>query len=211
MEEFTTKHPADARPDELTHGQRITRGLMPELAALQDQRKCVMCREPKTPEQIATWSEAGQREWNISGMCEPCFDKAFEEEADIPVLNGGTVAEYRTPEGLAADAASTTETYGNACYFCGGDVAGLGPNIILNHPGDSSTDETCCQACIDRVLGAMVKSALDNARESGYVFGANSAEDLAMDIARYDGDLDLVDAKDLLPHVRAWLEAPVEG
>jgi hypothetical protein len=79
MDEFTTKHPADATDDsQLTHGQRITRQLMPDRAALQDQRLCIQCRLPQ-PDQ-STWSEAGRREWKISGMCEPCFDRLFADE-----------------------------------------------------------------------------------------------------------------------------------
>ena len=35
---------------------------------------CVICEEP------ATWySEAGRREYRISGTCESCFDKMFGE------------------------------------------------------------------------------------------------------------------------------------
>lgn len=36
---------------------------------------CVKCRKPPT-----WYSEAGEREYHISGMCEPCFDELFKEE-----------------------------------------------------------------------------------------------------------------------------------
>lgn len=36
---------------------------------------CVECK------QIATWrTDAGRREYQISGLCEPCFDAMFGEE-----------------------------------------------------------------------------------------------------------------------------------
>jgi len=38
---------------------------------------CVICEEP------ATWySEAGRREYWLSGTCEPCFDRMFAEPED---------------------------------------------------------------------------------------------------------------------------------
>jgi hypothetical protein len=37
---------------------------------------CVLCRQPPT-----FYSEAGRREYQISGYCEPCFDKLFDEDA----------------------------------------------------------------------------------------------------------------------------------
>jgi hypothetical protein len=79
MEDFTTKHPADAAPEELTSGQRAARCFLPEMAELQNQRLCIHCRQPQSTEVRITWTQAGQREWNISGMCEPCFDRIFAE------------------------------------------------------------------------------------------------------------------------------------
>ena len=36
---------------------------------------CIMCKKPPTFQTLA-----GIREYNISGMCEPCFDSLFPEE-----------------------------------------------------------------------------------------------------------------------------------
>lgn len=36
---------------------------------------CVRCKKPPT-----FYSEAGQREYSNSGLCEPCFDHLFAEE-----------------------------------------------------------------------------------------------------------------------------------
>jgi len=38
---------------------------------------CVECKEPALPK---CYSEAGRREYRISGMCEKCFDAAFADE-----------------------------------------------------------------------------------------------------------------------------------
>lgn len=38
--------------------------------------KCIDCREPALPN---CYSAAGKKEFFISGMCEKCFDKLFEE------------------------------------------------------------------------------------------------------------------------------------
>ena len=40
---------------------------------------CVQCRQPALPK---CYSDAGRREYNISGMCEQCFDSLFEEKED---------------------------------------------------------------------------------------------------------------------------------
>jgi len=40
-----------------------------------DKGVCISCRKPPT---FST--EAGRREYPISGLCEPCFDAMFEEE-----------------------------------------------------------------------------------------------------------------------------------
>ena len=78
MEERPAIHPADAEDEsQLTYGQRLTRSLFPHFAARQDNRECMSCAQPMPPSVIATWSEAGQKEWNISGCCEPCFDRMF--------------------------------------------------------------------------------------------------------------------------------------
>jgi hypothetical protein len=209
MEEFTTKHPADARPDELTHGQRVTRALMPELAALQDQRKCVMCQQPKTAADIATWSAAGQREWNISGACEPCFDGAFPEEV-VPIFRATMeLALRRSTEALALEAASTDRSYGDCCYFGGGRLdwtATAGPIVFTLDHGTSTTDEVSCQACFDRVLGAMVKASLDSAEANGYDLRAWDPGDVAADLHEYDGELDQMPPSFMLPFVERWME-----
>lgn len=36
---------------------------------------CVNCKKPPT-----FYSDAGRREYDISGVCEPCFDEMFAEE-----------------------------------------------------------------------------------------------------------------------------------
>ena len=38
---------------------------------------CISCREPALPK---CYSEAGRREYSISGMCEKCFDEMFGED-----------------------------------------------------------------------------------------------------------------------------------
>lgn len=38
---------------------------------------CVNCGEPALPK---CYSDAGRREYRISGMCEPCFDKLTQED-----------------------------------------------------------------------------------------------------------------------------------
>lgn len=207
MDDFTTKHPADARPDELTHGQRITRQLMPEMAALQDQKLCIMCQKPKPPEEQATWSEAGRREWNISGMCEPCFDGAFAEPDEI-TFYFTYIQQYRTPEALAADAASTERTYGDHCYFGGGLLVRDASEVmfVLQHGENTSTDETTCKPCLDRVMTALVKESLDSAITNGYDIEDWGAEGIAEDMGSYDGTVDQLPVKFLVPYVEAWLE-----
>ena len=37
-------------------------------------RICIKCRKPPT-----FYSEAGKREYQITGLCEPCFDQIAEE------------------------------------------------------------------------------------------------------------------------------------
>lgn len=37
---------------------------------------CLQCKEPALPK---CYSEAGRKEYRISGLCEVCFDKIFEE------------------------------------------------------------------------------------------------------------------------------------
>lgn len=50
------------------------------MAEAQAQGICVSCKEPALPK---CYSEAGRREYRISGMCERCFDSAFaEDESD---------------------------------------------------------------------------------------------------------------------------------
>jgi hypothetical protein len=38
-------------------------------------RLCVVCKQPPT-----FTTEAGRREYDISGVCEPCFDAMFPED-----------------------------------------------------------------------------------------------------------------------------------
>lgn len=45
-------------------------------AEVKSQGLCLSCKEPALPK---CYSEAGRREYSISGMCEECFDKMFEE------------------------------------------------------------------------------------------------------------------------------------
>lgn len=41
---------------------------------------CINCKLPAGPR---CHTDAGRREYHISGMCEECFDKLFAEEDDI--------------------------------------------------------------------------------------------------------------------------------
>lgn len=211
-DDFTTKHPADAIEAELTAGQRITRNLFPEMAQRQDQRVCVRCQKLQPPEAQATWSEAGRREWNISGMCEPCFDEAFAEP-DIPTLTNTTELQLeRSAAALAADAASNERTYGDHCYFGGGRldfVAEPEPIMFtLNHPHTQkiTTDETSCRPCFDRVLRKMVRESLDSAEANGYDLRELDPSDIAADIATYDGSLDQMPPKLMEPFIAEWVE-----
>ena len=43
----------------------------------QEQGKCWVCEEDAKPK---IHTEAGEREFQISGTCEECFDRMFEEE-----------------------------------------------------------------------------------------------------------------------------------
>ena len=40
---------------------------------------CVQCKEPAISK---CYSEAGRREYRISGMCETCFDSLFDNDCD---------------------------------------------------------------------------------------------------------------------------------
>lgn len=42
-----------------------------------DKGNCISCKEPALPK---CYSEAGKREFYISGMCEVCFDAMWKEE-----------------------------------------------------------------------------------------------------------------------------------
>jgi hypothetical protein len=42
-----------------------------------DKGICLECKEPAIPK---CYSDAGRREYHISGLCEPCFDKITREE-----------------------------------------------------------------------------------------------------------------------------------
>ena len=43
----------------------------------QAKRLCVVCKQSPT-----FTTEAGRREYEISGVCEPCFDRMFAEEEE---------------------------------------------------------------------------------------------------------------------------------
>jgi len=45
-----------------------------------DLRKKVLCIDCKQPAMKNCYSEAGKREYLISGLCEKCFDRIFKEE-----------------------------------------------------------------------------------------------------------------------------------
>ena len=40
---------------------------------------CISCKEPALPN---CYSEAGRKEFFISGLCEKCFDAMFENQED---------------------------------------------------------------------------------------------------------------------------------
>ena len=62
--------------DDLKKNLAEEAGLMP-LQDAWDAGVCVQCREPALPK---CYSDAGRREYGISGMCEECFDNLFKEE-----------------------------------------------------------------------------------------------------------------------------------
>lgn len=43
----------------------------------QNTGNCIQCKEPAIPN---CYSEAGKKEFKISGLCEKCFDKLWGEE-----------------------------------------------------------------------------------------------------------------------------------
>lgn len=45
------------------------------LTEAHEKQLCVSCRKPPT-----FYSDAGRREYSMSGLCEPCFDEKFAEE-----------------------------------------------------------------------------------------------------------------------------------
>lgn len=217
MTDQPTRHPADAAPEELTYGQRITRQLFPDRAILQDQRKCIQCGIAPTPEQIATWTPAGQREWNISGMGEDCFDATFADipdPDDYPTFPHSAVQPFRSPSALAIEASVTPATYGDHCYFCSIPLGPLGDgslaeavSFVLRYVPLSSTDEWSCQPCMDRVLRTLVFTTLDSAVAEGYDLDEWPAEEVTSDLWMNDETLKEVPQSILLPHVEAWLLA----
>lgn len=48
-----------------------------EVARAQDDGMCIVCRQPALPR---CHSDAGRREYWISGTCEQCFDEMFAED-----------------------------------------------------------------------------------------------------------------------------------
>lgn len=171
-------------------------------------KTCVIGQHPVTEDDFNKFTEAGKREFNISGSCEPCFDKAFAEP-ELPTLKDDTELQLRrTPEALAAEAASTDRTYGNHCYFGGGLLVRDASEVmfVLQRGENTSTDETTCKPCWDRVLGAMVKESLDAAEANGYDLREWDASEVASDIGTYDASLDGVQASFMLPFVERWIE-----
>ena len=56
---------------------------------------CVKCREPAIPK---CYSPAGIAEYGISGLCELCFDKLFEEPEEVNDAHAGYNALVRNKE-----------------------------------------------------------------------------------------------------------------
>lgn len=46
-------------------------------AEAHDNNICIICKEPALSK---CYSDAGLREYGISGICETCFDKLFDED-----------------------------------------------------------------------------------------------------------------------------------
>lgn len=46
-----------------------------DYADIQKSGLCIQCKEPALPK---CYSEAGRKEFKISGLCERCFDAMFE-------------------------------------------------------------------------------------------------------------------------------------
>ena len=63
--------------DFLTNGYLEQFGMTKEGA--QSDGVCVACKKPPV-----FYSEAGRREYRISALCEPCFDKMFPPDEDEP-------------------------------------------------------------------------------------------------------------------------------
>jgi hypothetical protein len=64
--------PVDIRPiDAFDGGQRRL--------ALRD-KTCLMGKHHVSEAMFDTFSEAGKREYNMSAVCEPCFDQAFADD-----------------------------------------------------------------------------------------------------------------------------------
>jgi len=56
-----------------------TAGFALRRKAAQEAGVCVICGEPAAPR---IYSEAGRREYAISGCCELCFDEMFKEPGE---------------------------------------------------------------------------------------------------------------------------------
>lgn len=48
----------------------------------QDQGICIECKQPAVLG-VNIFTPAGSREYKISGLCEVCFDKIFEESEEL--------------------------------------------------------------------------------------------------------------------------------
>ena len=73
---------------------------------------CIACKEP-----AMCYSEAGRREYYISGMCERCFDEAFEES--------GTVECEYCHKTIEQEAAYPVEHHMYCSYECYGHDVGF--------------------------------------------------------------------------------------
>lgn len=63
--------------------QRLKNALSQELygttfAEVYEKGICIQCKQPAIPK---CYSEAGRREYRISGLCEECFDENFADFA----------------------------------------------------------------------------------------------------------------------------------
>lgn len=60
-------------------GETVLEMIFRERNAAVQSGTCLICKKPARER---CYSEAGLREFELSGMCEPCFDRTFEDEGD---------------------------------------------------------------------------------------------------------------------------------